>query len=99
MDQDHCPDGRAKSRPGTGLSLALNSTIISPKFVGAYRIRPPHGFEPGLGSTVIERSRDAAHTPDGPRSLSRWSSGVETRHRIIVGITFNNNFTKRSEEH
>jgi len=47
MDQDYKSDG-AKSRPGTGLSLALNSTIISPKFVGAYRIRPPHAFEPGL---------------------------------------------------
>ncbi|WP_312697394.1 hypothetical protein [Sphingobacterium mizutaii] len=47
-------DGRAQSRPGAGSLLALYSTIISPKFVGAYRIRPQHGFEPGFPSTVIE---------------------------------------------
>src|SRR5690606_6772004 len=28
------------------------------------------------------------------QDLFRWSSAVETRHRIIVGIIFNNNFTK-----
>src|SRR5690606_41699200 len=92
MDQDHCPDGRAKSRPGTGLSLALNSTIISPKFVGAYRIRPPHGFEPGLGSTVKVGSAAGGDTADGPGALAR-SRRVETRHRITVGCTFHHNVT------
>src|SRR5690606_40975611 len=58
--------------------------------VGVYRIHPPHGFEPGWASDSPSTplgARSQRGLEDGPRS-NRWSSGVETRHRIMVGISF-----------